>query len=42
MEPPGLKSGVPRGGILERPLSIPALKGKVFDRESINKNEKNN
>jgi len=25
MEPPGLKSGVPRGGILERPLSILAL-----------------
>jgi len=38
MEPPGLKSGVPRGGILERLLSILALKGKDFGRESINHN----
>jgi len=27
MKPPGLKSGVPRGGILERPLSILAGRG---------------
>jgi hypothetical protein len=39
MEPLGLKPEVPqgpKGWILERPLSILALKGKDFDRESIN------
>ena len=35
IEPPGLKSGVPQGEILERPLPILTLKGKNFGRESM-------
>ena len=41
MEPPGLKSVVTRGGILERPLPVLALKGAgpcVSARISLNKN----